>query len=81
MVNSTEPAFKLLVGDTELLPIMNPVQAYFPSILFASLAYQMFSFLFGWHDTNWDQQAKKHYFQFTPRPTSTQSIVQLIFIF
>lgn len=53
---------------------MNPVQEYFPPVVFASLAYHMFHYLFGWHDTNWDKSNKPKYFQCTPRPTSTKII-------
>ncbi|KAJ3086159.1 hypothetical protein HK102_013463 [Quaeritorhiza haematococci] len=54
---------------------MNPVQRYFSPSLFTSLAYHMFNFLFGWHDSNWDPKYKTSYFRFTPRPTSAKAIM------
>ncbi|KAI8923746.1 Alpha/Beta hydrolase protein [Entophlyctis helioformis] len=67
--------YRVVFGVKEFLPIMHPVQAYFPAGVFASLGYHMFSYLFSWSDTNWDRQHKRVYFQFTPRPTSTKAIL------
>ncbi|KAL2914030.1 hypothetical protein HK105_206475 [Polyrhizophydium stewartii] len=66
--------YSTIFGVKEILPIMNIVQRYFPATVFATLAYAMFNYLFKWADTNWDPKHVRHYFQFTPRPTSTKSI-------
>ncbi|TPX36735.1 hypothetical protein SmJEL517_g01161 [Synchytrium microbalum] len=75
MVAMSSPVYRAIFGIKEFLPIMNVVQAYFPTSLFMSLAYSMFAYLFSWHDENWDESHKPHYFQFTPRPTSAKAIL------
>ncbi|KAI8850921.1 hypothetical protein BC829DRAFT_415644 [Chytridium lagenaria] len=66
--------FRVLFGVKAFLPIMTFVQKFFPPYLFATLAYHMFHYLFGWTDTNWDPRNKSSYFQFTPRPQSSKAI-------
>ncbi|KAJ3217980.1 hypothetical protein HDU67_006880 [Dinochytrium kinnereticum] len=66
--------FRFLFGVKAFLPIMTFVQKYFQPYIFATLAYHMFHYLFGWTDTNWDPRNKTSYFQFTPRPQSSKAI-------
>ncbi|KAJ3102457.1 hypothetical protein HDU97_000539 [Phlyctochytrium planicorne] len=66
--------YRTLFGVKAFLPIMTFVQKYFPPYVFATLAYHMFHYLFGWTDTNWDPRNKSSYFQFTPRPQSSKAI-------
>ena len=59
-------------GMDAFIPIMSRVQALLPASLFSLMAYNMFSHLFGWSDTNWLKSRKRRYFQFTPRPMSSK---------
>ncbi|TPX45247.1 hypothetical protein SeLEV6574_g03976 [Synchytrium endobioticum] len=67
--------YQPIFGVKQFLPIMDSVQEYLPASWFMRLAYSMFSYLFSWHDYNWDEIHKNHYFQFTPRPTSSKAIL------
>lgn len=53
---------------------MSTAQQYLHPVLFAELAYSMFSYLFSWSDRNWLLRRKQKYFQFTPKPVSAQLI-------
>ncbi|KAJ3115203.1 hypothetical protein HDU96_001049 [Phlyctochytrium bullatum] len=66
--------YRVLFGVKAFLPVMTLVQKIFPPYVFATLAYHMFHYLFGWTDTNWDPRNKSCYFQFTPRPQSSKAI-------
>ena len=54
---------------------MNSVQHIFPPSIFSNIAYEMFSYLFEWHDAKWNRKLKPAYFHFTPRPTSTKALL------
>ncbi|KAJ3291938.1 hypothetical protein HK104_005694 [Borealophlyctis nickersoniae] len=75
LINCPPRLFGWLFGVKEMLPIMDPIQYYFPPHIFATLGYRMFNYLFGWTDTNWSKLDKPHHFRFTPRPTSAKAIL------
>ncbi|KAL0095708.1 Alpha/Beta hydrolase protein [Phycomyces blakesleeanus] len=75
LVDLDDQAFTVLFGNGCFLPIMNLSQALCNPKLFCFLAYSMFSYLFAWWDSNWISRRKPKYFQFTPRPVSSQLIL------
>lgn len=58
--------FSFLFGQRQFLPIMSLAQYILPDWMFGEMAYGMFSYLFDWHDDNWNRERKIHYFRFTP---------------
>ncbi|KAJ3410640.1 hypothetical protein HDV05_003531 [Chytridiales sp. JEL 0842] len=74
LMNCPSKLYRTLFGVKAILPIMSLVQFRLPAVVFMTLAYHMFHYLFNWTDTNWDRRNKNHYFQFTPRPQSTKNI-------
>lgn len=68
-------AYLTLFCENEFIPLMTFIHRLFPEKLFMSLAFRMFAFLFHWTDRNWSADRKPHYFRFTPRPTSSRSIL------
>ncbi|KAI9361151.1 Alpha/Beta hydrolase protein [Zopfochytrium polystomum] len=64
--------YRRLFGVKGFLPVMGVVQRWAPPMVFMTLAYHMFHYLFGWTDTNWNPANKPAYFQFTPRPQSAK---------
>ena len=53
---------------------MTIAQRVIHPVIFAHMAYSMFAYLFSWWDTHWLRRRKPKYFQFTPRPVSSQLI-------
>ncbi|KAJ3329237.1 hypothetical protein HDU76_008340 [Blyttiomyces sp. JEL0837] len=74
LMNCPNKWHRRIFGVNAFLPIMTLVQKWFPPVVFMTLAYHMFHYLFGWTDTNWNRAKKNAYFQFTPRPQSSKSI-------
>jgi pimeloyl-ACP methyl ester carboxylesterase len=70
MVKMSKGTFFFLFGRSGFLPIMCQLQAIANPLIFSSLAFNMFCYLFNWGDTFWDTSRKPKYFMFTPRPTS-----------
>ncbi|KAJ3040812.1 hypothetical protein HDV00_010427 [Rhizophlyctis rosea] len=75
LMNCPPNFFTHIFGTKEFLGIMSPAQYYLPADIFATLAYRMFNWLFGWTDTNWSPLDKPHHFRFTPRPTSSKAVL------
>jgi len=70
MVKMSKDSFFFLFGKNCFLPIMCQLQAIANPLIFSSLAFNMFCYLFNWTDNLWDASRKPKYFLFTPRPTS-----------
>lgn len=70
MFRMPDKFFYMLFGRKAFVPAMNFFQRVLNPHMFASLAYQMFCYLFNWADTLWIRSRKRKYFMFTPRPTS-----------
>jgi len=69
-----EENFDKLFGNHDFISIMHDVQTYFPKRLFSSLAFNMYSYIFEWTDTNWRNGQKPSFFQVTPRPISAKLV-------
>ncbi|KAI9199859.1 Alpha/Beta hydrolase protein [Polychytrium aggregatum] len=77
LTNCPSRLFRRIFGIKQFLPIMDVVQNYVHAPAFAAVAYHMFHYLFHWSDRNWPKGGnhKPIYFQFTPRPCSSKSIL------
>ncbi|RUP50422.1 Alpha/Beta hydrolase protein [Jimgerdemannia flammicorona] len=72
IANFERSRFEFIFATSAFMPLMHPTQYFFPPAIFSILAYQMFAYLFSWHDTYWLRRRKIKYFQFTPRSTSAR---------
>lgn len=63
-----------LFGKLDYIPLMRYSYDYVPPLIFSTMGYTMFSFLFEWTDTNWLPRRKNKMFRFTPTPVSSASI-------
>ncbi|KAF1820875.1 alpha/beta-hydrolase [Dissoconium aciculare CBS 342.82] len=66
--------FRLVFGIHSFIPIMMVAKSYVPAGLFGWLGYHVFSFLFGWYDTRWDQGLRDRMFQWAPVYVSAESM-------
>jgi pimeloyl-ACP methyl ester carboxylesterase len=66
--------FRLVFGIHSFIPLMMFAKKYMPSSIFGWLGYHIFSFLFGWYDTRWDQGLRARMFQWAPVYVSAESM-------
>lgn len=59
-------AFRVFFGIHAFIPFMMTVHRTFPPRLYGTLAYCVFSFLFGWSDARWERDLRDRMFQFAP---------------
>ena len=48
-----DPSLMLLQGVLDFIPLMRYSYDYVPALIFGTMGYTMFSFLFDWTDRNW----------------------------
>ncbi|KAG8785552.1 hypothetical protein FRC16_001927, partial [Serendipita sp. 398] len=63
-----------IFGVLDYIPLMRYSYDYVPPLIFSTMGYTMFAFLFEWTDTNWLKRRKNKMFRFTPTPVSSASI-------
>jgi len=66
--------FYTLFGVGEYFPFMRSITHHCPLWLTTFMSYLMFSYLFGWTDTNWAKERKKKYFLFSPKASSSKQL-------
>ncbi|KAF3391294.1 Sterol esterase 1 [Penicillium rolfsii] len=59
-------AFRVFFGIHAFIPFMMTVRRTFHPKLYGTLAYCVFSFLFGWSDSRWERDLRDRMFQFAP---------------
>ncbi|KAI9497470.1 Alpha/Beta hydrolase protein [Zychaea mexicana] len=74
LIAMNKRTFTVIFGSGAFIPIMSFAQRICHPVLFSHMAYSMFAYLFSWWDTHWLRRRKPKYFQFTPRPVSSQLI-------
>ncbi|KAJ5698720.1 hypothetical protein N7462_000725 [Penicillium macrosclerotiorum] len=66
--------FRLFFGVHAFIPIMMTFQRYSHPKIYGTLAYWVFSFLFGWSDARWERDLRHRMFQFAPVYVSAESM-------
>ncbi|KAI7859872.1 Alpha/Beta hydrolase protein [Circinella umbellata] len=74
LIGLNKYTYSLIFGSGAFIPVMTIAQRVVHPVIFAHMAYSMFAYLFSWWDTHWLRRRKPKYFQFTPRPVSSQLI-------
>ncbi|KAJ5085199.1 hypothetical protein N7532_009970 [Penicillium argentinense] len=64
--------FRLFFGIHSFIPFMMTVRSVAHSKIYGTLAYWVFSFLFGWSDARWERDLRDRFFQFSPVYVSTE---------
>ncbi|KIM27300.1 hypothetical protein M408DRAFT_330180 [Serendipita vermifera MAFF 305830] len=67
-------SWQRIFGVLDYIPLMRYSYDYVPPLVFSTMGYTMFAFLFEWTDTNWLKRRKNKMFRFTPTPVSSASI-------
>ncbi|KAJ5937494.1 hypothetical protein N7454_003836 [Penicillium verhagenii] len=67
-------AFRIVFGIHAFIPIMVTVRRICPPRVYGTLAYWVFSFLFGWSDVRWERELRHRMFQFAPVYVSAESM-------
>jgi pimeloyl-ACP methyl ester carboxylesterase len=62
----SDKMFRVFFGIHAFIPFMMTVHRTFPPRLYGTLAYCVFSFLFGWSDSRWERDLRDRMFQFAP---------------
>ncbi|KAJ5618317.1 hypothetical protein N7528_006960 [Penicillium herquei] len=74
-MSSLSPAmFRTVFGIHSFIPLMMTVRRYAPPKVYGTLAYWVFSFLFGWSDDRWERDLRHRMFQFAPVYVSAESM-------
>ncbi|KLJ06287.1 hypothetical protein EMPG_09291 [Blastomyces silverae] len=58
--------FRLVFGIHAFIPFILTLNTFLPAVLYGSLGYMVFSYLFKWSDTRWDRGLRPRFFQFSP---------------
>jgi len=66
--------FRLVFGIHSFIPFMVTVQRVLHPRIYGTLAYWVFSFLFGWSDARWDRDLRHRMFQFAPVYVSSEAM-------
>ncbi|KAJ5765907.1 hypothetical protein N7520_005466 [Penicillium odoratum] len=66
--------FRLVFGIHAFIPVMMTVRRYCNPKVYGTLAYWVFSFLFGWTDARWERDLRHRMFQFAPVYVSAESM-------
>ncbi|KAJ6172494.1 hypothetical protein N7470_001561 [Penicillium chermesinum] len=67
-------SFRLVFGIHSFIPIMMSARDILHPKLYGTLAYWVFSFLFGWTDARWERDLRHRMFQFSPVYVSSESM-------
>jgi pimeloyl-ACP methyl ester carboxylesterase len=66
--------FRVFFGIHAFIPLMMTMHKTLPGKLYGAMGYRVFSFLFNWSDTQWDQGLRDRLFQFSPVYVSSESM-------
>ena len=66
--------FRIFFGIHSFIPFMMKMHSLLPGLLYGSLGYRVFSFLFNWTDDRWDLELRDRMFQFAPVYVSAESM-------
>lgn len=66
--------FRLFFGIHSFIPFMMTVRRIIHPKIYGTLAYWVFSFLFGWSDARWERDLRHRMFQFAPVYVSAESM-------
>ncbi|KAJ6134636.1 hypothetical protein N7523_000958 [Penicillium sp. IBT 18751x] len=66
--------FRLVFGIHSFIPFMCTVQRVMHPKIYGTLAYWVFSFLFGWSDARWERDLRHRMFQFAPVYVSAETM-------
>ncbi|KAJ5581117.1 hypothetical protein N7450_007418 [Penicillium hetheringtonii] len=66
--------FRLFFGIHSFIPFMMTVRRVIHPKIYGTLAYWIFSFLFGWSDARWERDLRHRMFQFAPVYVSAESM-------
>ncbi|KAJ5591957.1 uncharacterized protein N7459_002326 [Penicillium hispanicum] len=67
-------AFRLFFGIHSFIPLMMTVRRLAHPKVYGTLAYFVFSFLFGWSDARWERDLRHRMFQFAPVYVSAETM-------
>lgn len=75
VMRAISPAvFRLIFGIHAFIPFMMFCHTVIPGKLYSLLGYNVFSSLFNWSDTRWEQDLRDRMFQFAPVYVSAESM-------
>ncbi|KAJ5157717.1 uncharacterized protein N7482_008817 [Penicillium canariense] len=66
--------FRVFFGIHAFIPVMMTVQRLIHPKIYGTLAYWVFSFLFGWSDARWERDLRHRMFQFAPVYVSAETM-------
>lgn len=66
--------FRLLFGIHSFIPFMMRMHQILPGRLYGAMGYRVFSFLFDWSDSRWEQDLRNRMFQCAPVYVSSESM-------
>ncbi|KAJ5081241.1 hypothetical protein N7456_013479 [Penicillium angulare] len=66
--------FRVVFGIHAFIPFMMTFRRFAPPRVYGTLAYWVFSFLFGWSDARWERDLRHRMFQFAPVYVSAESM-------
>ncbi|TKA31738.1 hypothetical protein B0A50_01816 [Salinomyces thailandicus] len=66
--------FRLIFGIHAFIPLMMLAHKILPGPFYSWMGYHVFSFLFSWSDTRWDQGLRNRMFQWAPTYVSAESM-------
>ncbi|KAJ5218053.1 uncharacterized protein N7498_000152 [Penicillium cinerascens] len=66
--------FRLVFGIHSFIPFMLAVQRVLHPRIYGTIAYWVFSFLFGWSDARWERDLRHRMFQFAPVYVSAETM-------
>jgi pimeloyl-ACP methyl ester carboxylesterase len=66
--------FRLFFGIHSFIPFMMTVRRVIHPKIYGTLAYWVFSFLFGWSDARWERDLRHRMFQFAPVYVSAETM-------
>lgn len=66
--------FRIVFGIHAFIPFMMTVRRFCPPKIYGTLAYWVFSSLFGWTDARWERDLRHRMFQFAPVYVSAESM-------
>ncbi|KAJ5660612.1 hypothetical protein N7507_007063 [Penicillium longicatenatum] len=70
----TPELFRIVFGIHAFIPFMMTVRRLCPPKIYGTLAYWVFSSLFGWTDARWERDLRHRMFQFAPVYVSAESM-------
>ncbi|CAL5867220.1 uncharacterized protein PFLUO_LOCUS1435 [Penicillium psychrofluorescens] len=66
--------FRVFFGIHSFIPFMMTARRLLPPKAYGTIAYWVFSFLFGWSDARWERDLRNRMFQFAPVYVSAESM-------